>query len=78
MEEREEGVHMDITHLNEDVLKAVRQNLGCDDPDDDSRDDRIAQMGPMELFERFLEWEGIIGYGSLIWNAVENIKKVTE
>ena len=49
---------MDCSLLNEDVLGAVRQNLGCDDPDDESRDDRIADMGKMEVLERFLEWEG--------------------
>lgn len=68
---------MDITRLSPRVLGAVRQHLGCDDPDDTSSDDRIAEMGPMELFDRFLTWEGIIGYSNQIWNAVESIKKAT-
>ena len=68
---------MDITHLNEDVLKAVRQNLGCDDPDDESQDDRISEMGPIEILDRYLTWEGIVNYVSQIWSAVENIKQAS-
>jgi hypothetical protein len=31
----------------------------------------IANMRPREVLERFLQWEGIIGYNDLIWNMME-------
>jgi hypothetical protein len=31
----------------------------------------IANMRPREVLEKFLQWEGIIGYDSLIWNMME-------
>lgn len=68
---------MDVSKLNSDVLGAVRQNLGAEDEDDDSKDDQIAAMTPMEVFDRYLNWEGIIGYSASIWAAVDNIKEAT-
>lgn len=68
---------LDISKLNENVLEAVRQHLGCEDPDDESRDVEIAAMSPREVFEKFLNWEGIIRYGATIWDAVESIKAAT-
>jgi len=69
---------MDCSLLNGKVLGAVRMNLGCEEPDDESLDYRIVEMGPMEVFQRYLEWEGIIGYANDIWSSVENIKKAAE
>ena len=64
---------MDVTKLNKDVLGAVRQNLGCDEDDDDV-DDQIAAMKPLEVFDRYLVWNGIIRYSTTIWEAVSCIK----
>ncbi len=66
---------MNLDKLNPDVLGAVRQYLGGEDEDDDSRDAQIAAMKPVEVFDRYLKWNGIIGYGATIWEAVENIKE---
>jgi hypothetical protein len=65
---------VNLDQLDPDVLGAIRQNLGAQDEDDESKDSQIATMPPLEAFNRFLEWEGIIGYGATIWAAVENIK----
>lgn len=65
---------MNILKLNRKVLGSVRQNLGAQSDDDTSRDDQITPMGQQEVFKRYLEWNGIIGYDREIWDAVESIK----
>ena len=69
---------MDVSKLSPEVLSAVRQNLGCDDEDDESHDSEIMAMGKLDIFERFLSWNGIIGFGADIWAAVESIKEASE
>ena len=65
---------MDITKLSKQVLGDVRQNLGCEEPTDESKDGQIAMMTPVEVFDCYLIWNGIIGYSRTLWDAVENIK----
>lgn len=54
------------------ILRDVRQNMGVE-PDDESRDDEIRTMSPTEIFDKWLEWQGIIGYSHRILNAIEEI-----
>ena len=66
---------MDIIYLDIPILSAVRQQLGCDDVNDITRDVEISNMEPIEVFTLYLEWEGIIGYSDQLWRAVENIRE---
>ena len=66
---------MDLDKLDPEILEAVRQRLGAVNEFDDLKDHLIARMTPLEVFTSYLEWEGIQGYGTTIWNAVENIKQ---
>ena len=54
------------------LMRSVRQNMGLDE-DDTSRDDAIMEMDSYELLDRFLEWEGIIGYTQKIVNILKEI-----
>lgn len=54
------------------IMKLVRQKMGLEEWDD-SRDDEIANMSHGEVFQRCLEWEGIIGYYYTIKSWIENI-----
>ena len=54
------------------IYKAVRQNLGLE-PDDTSQDEEINAMSKQEVFDRFLTWQGIIGYSNRILSALEKI-----
>lgn len=47
--------------LPEDVLGAIRQNLGGTDEHDGSFDVQIDRMDAVELFKRWCEWEGLLG-----------------
>ena len=54
------------------LMRSVRQSIGLEE-DDTSRDDAIMEMDSYELLDRFLEWEGIIGYTQKIVNILKEI-----
>ena len=54
------------------LMRSIRQSMGLDE-DDTSRDDAIMEMDSYELLDRFLEWEGIIGYTQKIVNILKEI-----
>lgn len=54
------------------LMRSIRQNMGLDE-DDTSRDDAIMEMDSYELLDRFLEYEGIIGYTQKIVNILKEI-----
>ena len=54
------------------LMRSIRQSMGLDE-DDTSRDDAIMEMDSYELLDRFLEWEGIIGYTQKIINILKEI-----
>ncbi len=69
---------MDVSMLDENVLGAVRQSLGADDEDDESRDAEISKMDVEAVLNSFLNWEGIIGYTSTIISAIDNIREAAD
>ena len=54
------------------IMQTVRLNLGLD-ANDKSRDSEINEMDTHEVFDRYLTWNGIIGYTSRIKQAIEDI-----
>ena len=62
---------------NEDVMKTVRQSIGCKDENDTSKDEEIMAMDKEKIFERYCQWNGLMGgwYQWLI-SAVESIYEV--
>lgn len=55
--------------LKDKVLDVIRENLS---------DGAIPHSSAEELMDAFLQWEGIIGYTSIIIEAWENIKAAQE
>lgn len=55
------------------IMENVRQNLGLEE-DDTSRDNEIMAMSPREVFDRFCTWEGLLGYGNILWNVMEELQ----
>ena len=61
------------------IMRAVRQNIGLEE-DDTSRDAEIMEMSGEEIVDRYLTWNGIIGYtyniidvvSQAIYEAYEN------
>ena len=51
------------------IMRAVRQNIGLDEYDT-SRDEEIMEMDGEEIVDRYLTWNGIIGYTSYIIDVV--------
>ena len=63
---------LDIDLLDDDVLEDICNNLQIDSGDEEAMK-RVQRLSPEEAFERFLTWNGIIGYGSMISHALINI-----
>lgn len=67
------GDEFELMHkYTESVMRNVRQTLDLE-PGDTSCDEEINKMDEMEVFERWLQWEGIFGYTQKIKDAVDNI-----
>jgi hypothetical protein len=62
-----------IDLLSDEVMEAICNNMGIDSGDEDAMK-RIQRLSPEEAFERFLTWQGIIGYGYMITRALDNIR----
>lgn len=54
------------------IMSYVRQNMGLDS-DDKSKDDLINSMNKKDIFDRVLDWNGIIGYAGQIKGWVEDV-----
>ena len=54
------------------IMSYVRQNMGLDS-DDTSNDDLINSMNRKDVFDRVLNWNGIIGYAGQIEGWIEEI-----
>ena len=54
------------------ILRCIRQNLGYE-ADDKRADKEIESMGRSEVFERYLEWQGMIGYADELLKVIEYI-----
>lgn len=55
--------------LPAEVLENLRQRQGFE-PDDESHDEMFDDMSLTDVIEEYLSYEGIIGYGSSITQAV--------
>lgn len=61
-----------LPKYSDSVMRSVRQTFGLE-PEDTFIDEKINKMDEIEVFERWLQWEGIFGYTQKIKNAVDNI-----
>lgn len=50
-----------VERLTENVLCAIRQNLGSEDEYDERFDEQINDMTPHQLFKSWCDWEGFLG-----------------
>lgn len=54
------------------IMKNVRQNMGVEEWDT-SLDSEIDKMSPGEVLDRYWEYEGLMGYTSLIVDTVFDV-----
>lgn len=64
--------YRNLPKYSESVMCNVRRALGLE-PYDTSLDKEIDEMDKMDVFEKWLQWEGLFGYEYKIKNAVDNI-----
>lgn len=62
--------------LDGKILGDIRENLGLDDREDTSKDNRINSMDCSELLDRVASWNNLIGYGGYIKKWVEEIYNI--
>lgn len=67
-----EGNMSDNLPFDRDIMYAVRQSLGLEKYDT-SKDDIIATMDKDKILDNVCTWNGLINYGYIIKNWVENI-----
>lgn len=66
---------LDTSKMPNNVLEYIANNLGREDNEPIQMYlSQIEAMTPKEAFDRYLIWNGIIGYSEDIWNAVECLK----
>lgn len=56
----------------ENIMQKLRMCFDLE-RNDDSMDEQFEGMDPTVVFEKMLEWEGIIGYGGRILDWVQDI-----
>ena len=64
-----------MAKYSEIVMQNVRENMGLE-MNDTSHDKFIETLGRHEVLDRFLTWEGIIGYTDKIEDAISDIYNV--
>lgn len=57
------------------ILGDIRQNLGAEDPNDTSQDNRINRMSADQLFDCWCNWNGFINWSDTISSVLDNIRK---
>lgn len=50
-----------VERLDDEILGAIRQNLGADNENDKLYDATINKMSPEQLFKAWCNWEGLLG-----------------
>lgn len=66
---------VDVNSLDDEVLNDVLLNLGIEPEDVTQKDiDNINKMSAFQLFDRYLTWNGIIGYTHSIIEVIENLQ----
>jgi len=60
------------------VLEHIRQACGAEHGEDESKDDLVERLPAFQLFDKYLEWEGILGYSSRLWQIVRDLMEMDE
>lgn len=75
IQKHEERINNNTNRYSEEIMEYIRQRWGLEQFDD-SRDEEINQLSPDEIFSHVCNWNGLIGYDSIIKSWVEDIYKV--
>lgn len=68
---------INMDELDDDVLEAIVNNMDIDTGEEEDLH-RIKNLSVYEAFDRYLMWQGIIGYTTTIMTALDNIRKAGE
>lgn len=60
---------IDVDELDDEVREAIMSNLDTDDVE------AVKPLSVYEAFDKFLTWNGIIGYTATIMDALDSIRR---
>lgn len=62
-------MNVEILKSNKMLIESLKNNLSLSD--DADLESKLSGMSSHEVFERFLNWNNIIGYATKLWNTYE-------
>lgn len=69
---------LDVSKIPKTVLDDILSNLGVDEDSSDKERGRVTEkveaMDVYDAFDCFLTWNGIMGYTSMIINALDGLR----
>ncbi len=67
---------LDTTKLAPDVLRDVAFNMGYEEGKDlDPFLFEMGQLSPEDAFEKYCEWNGLLGFSNQLLNALDNLRE---
>jgi hypothetical protein len=64
---------VDLQKIPSHIVDDIAANMDLDTCNEEHRA-RLARMSPEELMDKFLNWQGIIGYTDMIINTYKALK----
>lgn len=65
---------LDVTMVPEVVLEDLEQRWDLD-KDSNEFKNKLSQMSAKEVFNEYLEWNGIVGFTDTIWDAAYELRQ---
>lgn len=75
IQKHQEKIENNLNRYPEKIMECVRQRCGLE-KFDDSKDEEINQLSPDEVFDHVCNWNGLLGYASIIKSWIRDIYNI--
>lgn len=75
IQKHQERIENNLNRYPEKIMECVRQRCGLE-KFDDSKDEEINQLSPDEVFDHVCNWNGLLGYASIIKSWIRDIYNI--
>jgi hypothetical protein len=66
----------DITKIPDYILEDARRNVPMNSNHEEFTDEQMSRKSKKQIFNHYLEWNGIIGYGDHLLEVIEDLFNV--
>ncbi len=66
----------DITKIPDYILRDARRNVPMHSKQEEFTDEQMSKKSKRQIFNHYLEWNGILGYSETILGVVEDLFEV--